>query len=365
MRITSLWLPFLAILLSVLAGCSESEPTSSGKATPETPPPEYPVTWRFALEEIEGSVQHAYAVALKESIEERSDDKIQLDIFPYGSLGTSAQLTELTKNGSVNLAFASPGHLADQIPEVGVFTLHYLLSDDGDVNRQLLASPDLLAMFETPYASRNLKLLAFVPEGWMAWTANKPLRTPSDFEGLRFRTMTSNMAAATFQAYGAEPSQTPYSQVYSDLQLRQIDGQTNPVFAIEEMNFYEVQSTMTLAQPAQFVSSLVTNGDWFRSLPEKEQQWLENAVSDVAEVAWKTQEELNRARLESMLEAGELKVVRLNDEERAAFAKASEPVHQAYVDATGERGSEILKRIRQLVETLERQPTESQPESGD
>ncbi|MBW4933958.1 TRAP transporter substrate-binding protein [Marinobacter sp. F4206] len=365
MRITSLWLPFLAILLSVLAGCSESEPESSGSATPETTPPEYPVTWRFALEEIEGSVQHAYAVALKERIEELSEGKIQLDIFPYGSLGTSAQLTELAKNGSVNLAFASPGHLADQIPEVGVFTLHYLLSDDGNVNRQLLASPDLLAMFETPYASRNLKLLAFVPEGWMAWTANKPLRTPADFQGLRIRTMTSDMAAATYRAYGAEPSQIPYSQVYSDLQLRQIDAQTNPVFAIEEMNFYEVQSTMTIARPAQFVSSLVTNGDWYKALPAKEQQWLDSALADVAEVAWKTQAELNRARMESMLEAGELQVVRLSEEERAAFAKASRPVHQAYVDATGERGNEILKRIRQLVDTLENQPSAPANQSGD
>ncbi|MBW0146995.1 TRAP transporter substrate-binding protein DctP [Marinobacter arenosus] len=364
MRTTSLRLSFLAILFAFMAGCSDSEPTPSGSVSPEAEPPDYPVTWRFALEEIEGSVQHAYAQALKESIEELSDGNIVLDIFPYGSLGTSAQLTELTKNGSVNLAFASPGHLADQIPEVGVFTLHYLLSDDGEVNRQVLASTELLALFETPYASRNLKLLAFVPEGWMAWTANKPLRTPADFEGLRFRTMTSDMAAATFRAYGAEPSQTPYSQVYSDLQLHKIDGQTNPVFAIEEMNFYEVQTTLTMARPAQFVSSLVTNGDWFRGLPAREQEWLESALTDVAEVAWQAQDELNRARLESMLEAGELKVVRLTDEERAVFAEASQPVYQAYIDATGERGSEILKRVRQLVETLESERQASPPEDG-
>ncbi len=353
MRITSLWLPFLAPLFAVLVGCSEGDSTPSGKATPESTPPDYPVTWRFALEEIEGSVQHAYAEALKESIEELSGGRILLDLFPYGSLGTSAQLTELVKNGSVNLAFASPGHLADQIPEVGVFTLHYLLSDDSEVNRRVLASPDLLALFETPYASRNLKLLAFVPEGWMTWTANKPLRTPADFEGLRIRTMTSDMAAATFRAYGAEPQQTPFSQVYSDLQLNKIDAQTNPVFAIEEMDFYEVQSTLTVARPAQFISSVVTNGDWYKGLPETQQRWLDNALREVAEVAWKAQERLNQARLESMVEAGQLEVVRLNDDERAAFAQASRQVREDYVAATGERGREILKRIQQLVDSLE------------
>lgn len=364
MRITGHWLPFLAILLLSMAGCSESESTSSGKATPETTPPEYPVTWRFALEEIEGSVQHAYAQALKESIEERSDGRILLDIFPYGSLGTSAQLTELAKNGSVQLAFASPGHLADQIPEVGVFTLHYLLSDDGNVNRQLLASPELLAMFETPYASRNLKLLAFVPEGWMTWTANKPLRSPADFQDLRIRTMTSDMAAASYRAYGAQPEQTPFSQVYTDLQLRKIDAQANPVFAIEEMEFYEVQSTLTIARPTQFIASLVTNRDWYQTLPEKQQQWLDSSLNEVAEIAWRSQEELNQARLKTMLEGEQLKVVELTEEERAVFAEASQPVRQDYINATGERGSEILKRIRQLVETLENQAPESASEAG-
>ncbi len=359
MRTTSLWLPFLATLLLTLAGCSNGDSPSAGGATPETTPPDYPVTWRFALEEIEGSVQHAYALALKESIESVSDGRILLDVFPYGSLGTSAQLTELTKNGSVHLAFASPGHLADQIPEVGVFTLHFLLSDDSNVNRQLLASPELKALFETPYASRNLKLLAFVPEGWIAWTANQPLRAPADFRDLRIRTMTSDMAAASYRAYGAKPEQTPFSQVYNDLQMRKIDAQANPVFAIEEMGFYEVQSFLTIARPTQFIASLVTNNDWYKALPPKQQQWLDDALDEVAEKAWRTQENLNQVRLKTMQEGRQLQVVRLTDAERAAFAEASQPVRQAYVDATGDRGREILKRIGQLIESLESQAAEA------
>ena len=273
--------PLSLALAIALTGCSDSQ-TSGEDETADVPEtPDYPVTWRFALEEIEGSVQHAYAEALKERIEERSDGRIEIDIFPYGSLGTSAQLTELVRNGSISLAFASPGHLANTIPEVGLFTLHYVLPDDADVTREILASAELLELFESPYANQNMKLLGFVPEGWMAWTANKALRSPEDFTGQRIRTMTSDMAEETFRAYGAEPSQIPYSQVYSDLQLRKIDGQSNPVFAIEEMDFYEVQTTMTLARPAQFVASVVSNLEWYDALPENQQQWLDNGLKDV------------------------------------------------------------------------------------
>lgn len=347
-----LWPVWVSLILA-LTGCSDGQNTGGGDKTASAPEaPEYPVTWRFALEEIEGSVQHAYAEALKERIEERSDGKVEIDIFPYGSLGTSAQLTELVRNGSVSLAFASPGHLANTIPEVGLFTLHYVLPDDADITRQVLASPELLELFEQPYAQQNMQLLGFVPEGWMAWTANKALRTPDDFEGQRIRTMTSDMAEKAFRAYGAEPSQIPYSQVYTDLQLRKIDGQSNPVFAIEEMDFYEVQSTMTLARPAQFVASVVSNLEWYKALPENQQQWLDNGLNDVAQVAWETQEELNQTRLEKMLEEGHLKVVRLTDAEREAFRRASMPVRDIYLDRTGESGQRIMEKLLQLIKDL-------------
>src|SRR6056297_52006 len=348
-----LWPVWVSLILA-LTGCSDGQNTGSGDNTANAPEaPEYPVTWRFALEEIEGSVQHAYAEALKERIEERSDGNIEVDIFAYGSLGTSVQLTELVRNSSVSLAFASPGHLANTVPEVGLFTLHYILPEDAEVTRQLLASPKLIDLFEQPYADQNMKLLGFVPEGWMAWTANKALRTPEDFKGQRIRTMTSDMAEETFRAYGAEPSQIPYSQVYSDLQLRKIDGQSNPVFAIEEMDFYEVQSTMTLARPAQFVASVVSNHDWYNALPENQQQWLDNGLKDVAQIAWETQEELNQTRLEKMLEEGQLQVVRLTDAEREAFQQASMPVRDIYLERTGEGGQRIFETLQQLIAELE------------
>lgn len=335
----------LLILAVLLTGCSDSPGDSPAGTTQASGDDDFPVTWRFALEEIEGSVQHAYALALKDKIETLSDGDILVEVFPYGSLGTSTQLTKLTRNGSVNLAFASPGHLADSVPETGLFNLHFLLPEDADATRKLLASPDLLNLFRPAYGEAGLQLLGFIQEGWMGWTANKPLTKPADFEGLKIRTMTSEIAASTFRAYGAEPVQTPYSQVYSDLQLHRIDGQSNPVFAIEEMDFHEVQSHLTLPRASRFISSLVANPDWLGSLDEQQQQWLKSAVSDVSEQAWDMAAELNQQRLEMMLERGDIQAVRLNDAQREAFREASEPVRDDYLDAAGERGRKLLDLI--------------------
>lgn len=344
--------PLFAMVFLLLAGCSDTpSPTATGEDNEEKPT--YPVTWRFALEEIEGSVQHHYALELKERIESISDSNILIDIFPYGSIGTSIQLTDLAREGSVHLAFASPGHLADVVPETGVFTLHFLLSDDENVNRDILASDELTQAFSTPYAEQNLQLHGFVPEGWMVWTANKPLKTPADFDGLAFRTMTSKISAEAYKAYGATPTPAPYSQVYSDLQLRRIDGQANPVFAIEEMGFYEVQNTMTFARPAQFVTSVVSNKEWFDALPDDQKRWLEDALDEVAPLAWEVQAELNARRLETIRQNSDIRTVELTEEERDRFRKASLPVRDTYARIAGERGEAILERLTKMVKKAE------------
>lgn len=336
-----LW-PVLAIVVLAITGCSDN----SGSTTDtETDSPEYPVTWRFALEEIEGSVQHAYAEAFRDNIEQVSDGKIVVDVFPYGSLGTSTQLTELTRNGSVDLAFASPGHLADQVPETGLFNLHFVLPDDADRTRQLLQNPKLLSALQPSYQDAGLQVLGLVSEGWMAWTANKSLQSPEDFQGLRLRTMTSDMAAEAFRNYGAEPVQTPYSQVYSALQLRKIDGQTNPIFAIEGMDFHEVQSTLTLPRASRFISSVIANPDWFASLTPQEREWLTTAIRELSEQAWEIEEELNQERLEFMLERGDLEVIRLTEAQRDTFRELSLSVRDAYLEATGDRGQALLELV--------------------
>lgn len=333
----ALW-PAITALVLMISGCSDSTSENGDEATA----PVYPVTWRFALEEIEGSVQHLYAEAFRERIEEISDGDIVVDVFPYGSLGTSTQLTELTRNGSVNLAFASPGHLADQVPETGLFNLHFVLPDDPEAARRLLQSPELLSEFEQPYRDAGLELLGFISEGWMAWTANKPLQTPEDFQNLRIRTMTSAIAAEAYRAFGAEPVRTPYAQVYSDLQLRKIDGQTNPVSAIEEMGFHEVQTTLTLPRASRFVSSVIANTQWIDTLPEQERKWLTEAIRDLDEQAWEIEENLNQERLETIVEQGGIQIVRLTEQQRDRFRQASLPARDYYVQTTGARGQALL-----------------------
>ncbi|PAV25912.1 tripartite ATP-independent transporter DctP family solute receptor [Tamilnaduibacter salinus] len=370
------WLGSLTIMLTLaLAGCSESgrssgsggsgsgdepsdaQPSSNTSSTSSQSADRTsdPIIWRFALEEVEGSVQDAYAQEFKTRLQDASDGQLKLEIYPYGSLGTSSQLTELIQQGAIELAFASPGHLASVIPEVGLFTLHFVLSDDNDINKEVLSSDKVKDILQPQYEKQNMELLTIVPEGWMVWTADKPLRTPGDFSDFKMRTMTSPILTQSYKAYGANPTPMPYSEVYSGLQLEQIDGQVNPIFAIEEMSFYEVQDYMIMANHAQFISTLVTNDKWYENLPEQQRTWLDDTRDGMVDYIYRKQAEFNEKRLQTIKDAGGTEVITLTNDEREAFRQASMGVRQTYVEQAGETGQKLLDTVTSMVEELESQ----------
>lgn len=360
------WLTGLVLLLAMafLYGCSDSGESTSeqeGQSQEEMDRDEELAqkresdTWRFALEEVEGSVQDAYAQEFKNRIEKRTDGGVTVEVYPYGTLGTSSQLTELLQNGAVEIAFASPGHLADAIPEVGIFTLHFVLSEDPDVNRAILSDPEVYGLFQPLYQEQDLRLLDIIPEGWMVWSGDKALRSPEDFEGFKIRTMTSPILVESYKAYGANPTPMPYSEVYSGLQLEAIDGQVNPIFAIEEMSFYEEQDVLTSARHAQFISTLATGNKWFNSLPEKRQELVMDVRDNMVSWIDEKQREYNEDRRQTILDAGGTEWVELTEEERKVFRDASKDVRQIYLEQAGEKGQKILDTVLQKTQSKEKE----------
>lgn len=330
----------LVVVLAVLAGSCA--------------PKDRKEKWLFAIEETRGSVQDAYARRFEELVEARSGGAIDVIVYPYGTLGTSDMLTEQLHMGTIQFAMASPGHLGKLIPEVQVLLLHFVLSDDDEVNRRVLASPELRAEFDALYARKGLKLLSFFSEGWQVWTTNKEVRRPADFKGVKFRVMTSPLLLAAYEAYGASATPLPYAEVYSALQLNMIEGQVNPVFAIEEMSFYEVTDWMIFANHAPFVTSAVTNREFYEGLSDERRRMLDGVVAELGDYIFDVQRRFNDERLaEIRRKRPQIRIVHLTAEERAAFREASRPVRERFVELAGPGGAAILEKLRAIVEREE------------
>jgi tripartite ATP-independent transporter DctP family solute receptor len=312
--------------------------------------------WKFAIEEIEGSVQDAYAQKFKELIEEKTGGDVTVTIYPYGALGTSADLTELVTQGAIQFANASPGHLGTMVPEIQVFSVPYLLSDDNAVNKQVLTESEVIYdQLQPDFNDKGLQLLTMYPEGEMVWTTNKEIRSPDDFANFKMRTMVSPMLVAAYEAYGASPTPMPYGEVYGGLQLGQIDGQVNPIFAIEEMKFYEVTDYMIFSGEQEFVTTVVTNSDWYQAdLSDEHKQVLDETIGELADYIFEVQEQYNQERLEKIIEAKpDMKMVELSAEEQAVFEERAQDVRKAYVEMVGGDAEQVLNSLEAEIEAAE------------
>lgn len=303
--------------------------------------------WRFAIEESAGSVQHVAAVRFAELVHSRTSGEVEVTVYPYGTLGTSDQVTELLAMGTIQFAMASPGHLGKIIPEVQAFLLHFLLTDDEGLNQRIFSDPALAGVLDGLYREKGLAFLSMFSEGWQVWTTQRAIRGPEDFNGLRMRVMTSPLLIAAYEAYGASPTPLPYGEVYSALQLNMIDGQENPIFAIEEMSFHEVVDFIVQGRHAPFVATMAANGTFLDELDPARRTMVREVVAEVEPFILESQRRFNAERLQRILEErpSVTFVEALSPEAREAFRAASAVVVDRYLALAGPRGRAMLDAI--------------------
>lgn len=349
------WVVIAVLMLVLAAGCgggtSEQPADDQGGEAVE----EETYVWRFAHEEIDGSVQDVYVKKFKEIIEEKSNGRIKIEIYPVGQIGDATQQCELLQTGGLEFAIVSPGNTGTIVPENQLFSLHFLFTDDMDKNAEIFkTSKALNELLTQKYLEKNIKVLAYWTEGAMEWTSNRPVNNLEGWKGFKMRTMPSPMIVASYEAYGANPTPVPYMEVYSGLQLKMIDGQENPLFAIEEMKFCEVQTHLTLGSSSLYVTTTACNPDFFDSLPADIQNMILETVEELRDYSFEIQEELNGAALDKIKRDNpHLEIVTLTEEERAAFKEASKAAYDRYVEMVGPSGEEILNLLIEEIAEIE------------
>lgn len=310
--------------------------TATGAASAET--------WRFGLEEIEGSVQAKYAEAFKELIEEKSSGDITVQLLPYGKWGSSySELYDAIQGGAIQIGFGS-GALGGTVPESQLLSLNFVMPKDQLETVKVLNSPEFIDSepWQQSFRKRGLVPLAELAEGYQVWTSNKAIETPADMKNLAIRVMDNSLLRSTYKAYGASPITIAYGELYSALQQGQAKGNIQPVFAHEEMGFYEVQKNMIFAGQAQFVATLMGNLDWYEGLSGKEQTMLKDVTKQLVQTGHDIQSKFNEERLDTIKSKSDINIIELNDEQQEAFRKLAEPVRQVFIDEVGERGKQSL-----------------------
>jgi len=243
---------------------------------------------------------------------------------------------------------SSPGHLGKLIPELQIFSLPFLFPDNSEQLKSILTNGKTMQKFFKPmYSKKGLKLFTFYPEGWQVWTTNKPINSPTDLQGFKMRVMTSPLLLATFESYSATPIALPYSDVYSGLQLKMIDGQVNPIFAIEEMSFYEVSDYLIHPKATQFITSFITSQRFFQKLNPDYQSLVQKTAVEMQDYIFDLKAKVNADRLKKILQKKPgIKQIHLNDEQRKAFQTKAQKAYEVYLDIGGKQAASVLNSIK-------------------
>ena len=261
-----------------------------------------------------------------ELVAEYSGGAIQVEVFPGGQLGQETEVIQNVQQGIIELTLIGHDPLAQFAPITTILSLPYLF-DDHDQAFALLEG-QLGVEIESQLAGRNLVVLGWGNNGARVYTNNRrPLETPADFRGLKFRSPQSPVNLAVTEALGGIAVAIPYGEVYTALQQGTIEGQENAVINIYPANLQEVQSFMSMTHHLLSFTVLVANKGWLDGLPADQRAAVERAALEAmafqrAHVVTLTDDLV--ARMEA---AG----VIVNWPDLGAFREATRAVHDAYV----------------------------------
>lgn len=255
-----------------------------------------------------------------------TDGAIQVDVFPGGQLGQETEVIHNVQQGIIELTFIGHDPLAQFAPITTILSLPYLF-DNHDQAFALLEG-QLGDEIEGQLANRNLVVLGWGNNGARVYTNNRrPLETPADFRGLKFRSPQNPVNLAVTEALGGIAVAIPFGEVYTALQQGTVDGQENAVINIYPANLQEVQSYMSMTHHLLSFTVLVVHKGWFEGLPADQRAAVERAADEAmafqrAHVVLLTDDLVAR-----MQAAG----VAVNWPDLEAFRKAAQPVHAAFV----------------------------------
>ena len=312
---------------------------------------------KLASEEIEGDFMTVWARNFADHMKKWSGGKIEITVYPYGTLGASGDINELCQMGVVEFVFSDYAWISSFVPQAQVLALNYLFPTEKvpEVLDWMVKNGEFMPMLEDSFRKNGLVPMSIMFEGWQWMTTKKDINSLDDVDGLKLRLMSSKLLVESYKAYGAAPTPMSYGEVYSGLQMGLIDAQVNPLFAIYSMKFYEVQSNLTQLKSEPFIGIPTVNKKFYDSLTNDAQQEMMNFWRGAIIPAGRWIEERNASDGEKMKKAKpSLKFAVLDDATIATFKARAETVYPKYTEIGGEGSQEILDALLKDIENAKK-----------
>jgi C4-dicarboxylate-binding protein DctP len=277
----------------------------------------------------------------KKIAEERTKGKVKVEVYPNSQLYKDKEELEALQLGAVQMlapSLAKFGPLGAR--EFEVFDLPYIF--DGYTELHKVTMGPIGASLLKKLESKGIVGLAYWDNGFKDMSANKALRKPEDFKGLKMRIQSSKVLDAQMRALGANPQVMAFSEVYQALQTGVVDGTENPPSNLYTQKMHEVQKFLTISEHGYLGYAVIVNKKFWEGLPADIRKTLEGAMKDATKYANDIARKENDDAVEAVKKSGKTQIVTLTAEEKKAWKKALVKVHQ---EAESRVGKDLIQSI--------------------
>lgn len=296
---------------------------------------------------------HEAMVFMAEKTAEKSGGKLMLDIYPAQQLGTERQLLELLQIGSIAITKVSAGVLENFAPKTKVLGLPYVFRGrehhfavlDGPIGQQLLDEPSQFLLRGLCYYDAGSRSF---------YTKNRPIKSPTDLNGLKIRVMPSKTATDMVNALGGSATPIAWGELYSALQQGVVDGAENNPPSFFTSRHYEVCKYYALNEHTFLPDVLIISTMVWDKLSEEEKGWLSDAVAESVVYQRKIWAKSEQDCLEEVQKAG-VEIIRPDKE---PFMEKLEEMLASFQDQP-----EIYELIQQIQKVKAPNEMESTPDT--
>lgn len=292
-----------------------------------------PITIKFSHVVAENTPKGKMANRFKDLVAERLEGKVEVEVFPNSQLFGDNKVLEAMLLGDVQIAAPSLSKFGRYTKKLALYDLPFLFKDIDAVERfqQSPKGQELLGAME----NKGIVGLGYIHNGLKQLSASKPLRVPEDAAGLKFRIMSSDVLEEQFKELHATPLKKPFSEVFTLLQTKAIDGCENPWSNIYSKKFFEIQPYITVSNHGLLDYLVVTSTEFWSELPEDLRTEVKKALDEAIVYGNQVAREQAISDKQKIADSGRTELIELTAAEREQWVKAMKPVWAKFEDEIG------------------------------
>ncbi len=267
------------------------------------------------------------ALRFKEVAERRTNGRVKVEVYPNSTLYKDGEEMDALVAGNVQMLAPALSKFSPLgITEFEVFDLPYIFPSKGLLRRVTdgLVGQALLKKLEP----KGVQGLAYWDNGFKVMSANRPLKKPADFKGLKMRIQASKVLEAQMRVLGAVPVPMAFADVFKALQQGAVDGTENPPSNLFSRKMHEVQKHVTVSNHGYLGYVVIANKKFWDGIPADLRIHLKLAMIDATRYANLYAEEENNQALAKVRASGKTEVYDLGVDEREVWRRALMPVHK-------------------------------------